>query len=86
MVEDLVKAALTSVWSRRAFITMAGASILPSSPAAEGQQAGKVPRIGFLSTQPSPNVEAFKQQPHSLLALTGLARHILTHIDREGSL
>jgi len=55
---------------RRAFITVVGGSILAGPLNAEGQQAGKVYRIGFLSNQTSSTVtaahNAFKQKLHDL--------------------
>jgi len=55
---------------RRAFITVMGGSILVAPLAAEGQQAGKVYRIGYLSagsTSANPhNLEAFRQGLHEL--------------------
>src|SRR5215813_6967340 len=55
---------------RRAFITVVGASILAGPLAAETQQAGKVPRMGFLSlTSPSdwqPWRDAFRQRLREL--------------------
>src|SRR5215813_4301968 len=55
---------------RRAFITVVGASILAGPLAAETQQAGKVPRMGFLSlTSPSdrpPLLDAFRQRLREL--------------------
>jgi putative ABC transport system substrate-binding protein len=52
------------VIDRRAFITSLGVGALLASRSADAQQAGKVPRIGFLhygSPGPSPEVEAFRQ-------------------------
>jgi putative ABC transport system substrate-binding protein len=52
------------VIERRAFITFVGAGILALPLAADAQQAGKVPRIGFLfygSPGPSPELDAFRQ-------------------------
>src|SRR5215510_13846482 len=50
---------------RRAFITVVGASILAGPLAAETQQAGKVPRMGFLSltsrSDRPPLLDAFRQ-------------------------
>jgi putative tryptophan/tyrosine transport system substrate-binding protein len=52
------------VIDRRTFLAGTGASLLAAPPAAEGQQAAKIPRIGFLSLNLAPNPhlrEAFRQ-------------------------
>ncbi len=48
---------------RRTFLLLATGGLLAAPLAAEGQQAGKVPRIGFLQPGPSlpGRVEAFRQ-------------------------
>jgi len=53
------------VIDRRAFLAGTGAVLLAAPLAAEAQQAGKVPRIGFLGTRSpsdtSPHLDAFRQ-------------------------
>ena len=48
---------------RRAFITIVGGSLIAAQLAAEGQQAGKVYRIGFitLASLSDPRIEAFRK-------------------------
>jgi len=41
-------------------------SLLTASPAADAQQGGKVPRIGYLGDLPGPHVEALRQGLHDL--------------------
>jgi len=56
---------MTSVVERRTFLAGTGAVLLAAPLAAEGQQAGKVPRIGYLSggsSTAAPHlIEAFRQ-------------------------
>ncbi len=55
---------MTSVTDRRTFITSMIGAVLSVPLAIEAQQAGKVPRIGFLfygSPGPSPELDAFRQ-------------------------
>jgi len=51
------------VIERRAFITIVGGSLIAAQLAAEGQQAGKVYRIGFitLASLSDPRIEAFRK-------------------------
>jgi len=46
---------------RRAFLAGTGAVLLAAPLAAEAQQAGRVPRIGFLGTFAGPAFDAFRQ-------------------------
>src|SRR5262249_40358634 len=41
-------------------------SLLTAPPAADAQQGGKVPRIGYLGDLPGPHVEALRQGMHDL--------------------
>src|SRR5260370_10111946 len=56
---------MTSVMDRRTFLGALASGVLAAPLAVEAQQAGKVPRIGFLSgTSPSdrpPLLDAFRQ-------------------------
>ena len=51
---------------RRAFIASLTGGLLAVPLAAEGQQAGKVWRIGVFLTSDGPNVEAFRQELRKL--------------------
>ena len=61
---------MTSVMDRRVFLGTLAGSLLAAPLAAEAQQAGKVPRIGYLSvfssSKPYPPSEAFWQGLHDL--------------------
>src|SRR5215470_4824225 len=46
-------------------------SLLTASPAADAQQGGKVPQIGYLGDLPGPHVEALRQGLHDLGYLEG---------------
>jgi putative ABC transport system substrate-binding protein len=46
------------VIDRRTFLAGTGAVLLAAPLAVEGQQAGKVPRIGFLTWEPCPNADS----------------------------
>jgi putative tryptophan/tyrosine transport system substrate-binding protein len=52
---------MTPVSSRRGFMIVAVGCLLPTSHWAHAQQAGKIPRIGFLQAFNSENVAAFMQ-------------------------
>ncbi len=52
---------MTSVMDRRGFILAMAGGLLAAPLVAEGQEAGKVARIGMMSASSSPLVEAFMQ-------------------------
>ena len=71
---------------RRTFLAGTGAVLLAAPLAAEAQQAGKVPRIGFLSLSLVPNRhlhEAFRQGLRDLGYVEG-RNVVIEHRDAEG--
>jgi len=69
---------------RRAFIAMAGGSILAGRLAAEAQSAGNVPRISFLQRARNENVGVFMQALREVGYIDGRSAVVETRID-EGS-
>jgi len=62
------------VLERRAFVRLAVLGVIAAPLAAQAQQPGKVPRIGFLffgSPGPSPELDAFRQGLRELLYIEG---------------
>ena len=49
-------------WARRRFLAALAGGLLAAPLAAEGQQAGKVYRIGMLVNSDGPLVEVFRQE------------------------
>ena len=71
--------------SRRAFVASLGGDLLAAPLAAEGQQAGKVPRMGFLGVFAGPNFDAFRQALRELGWVEG-QNIVIDHRSAEGRL
>ena len=60
---------------RRTFLALVPGGLLAAPPAAEGQQAGKVRRVGILSVGAAPSAEEVARSPF----LAGAERSRLDH-------